>query len=544
MEFYFMSNDNDIPFTISNLLQEHPELKKRPDGLPYMGKRPNSQNFFDEVRKVEEAFYLYGNSDNLLDENLPSPPSEKIRLGGGSPAAFPPFAYAQRKIHEAVDYDKIHEYPLAAGSELARDEFREYLKSIGFQNNNPYQGSKVDENGLCRDNVIFTSAATQGFDLILKLICKENDIVIMTAPNYGLFSFMPERNGARVEVVHLKEENDWLLNPDDLAKKIDILNNKCNTLFKNCKHIPKVKAFVNTNPHNPLGKVMGKQHIPLLEKIGKICRERGVFVIDDLVYRDLTFDRNNIAVPMASLPGNFQNTISLFSTSKSYGLAGIRAGAIVADETLIRGIRNSIFQTFDSISIAQVAAVVGSYNNSPERNKEYNKYFSKIIPEYKFRYNIIKAMVDGIDSIPSSKEKRNITDYIVLLKGKTKAQALLRGIDGVSIASGTEPESGFFTLLDFTSLKNKFYYDMKIQKESDCLKFLYCDNNIKLLPGKSIAWPKSDQIVARITFALERDELVDAMEKIKQSVGRLNDHPHKYVNINLSLLKNINDKSK
>ncbi|MEG0994615.1 MAG: aminotransferase class I/II-fold pyridoxal phosphate-dependent enzyme, partial [Bacilli bacterium] len=80
---------------------------------------------------------------------------------------------------------------------------------------------------------------------------------------------------------------------------------------------PKVVAFLNMNPHNPLGKVMSVKNKDLIEKIGDICLEKGVFVIDDLIYRDLTFDQDNLALPMASYPKYFNNTISLFGLSKS-----------------------------------------------------------------------------------------------------------------------------------------------------------------------------------------------------------------------------------
>ena len=103
------------------------------------------------------------------------------------------------------------------------------------------------------------------------------------------------------------------------------------------------------NPSNPTGKVMGEKEKDLLEQIGKVCEERGVFVIDDLVYRDISYDKDNIAKPMASIKGMFRNTISLFGLSKSYGLASLRAGFIVADEIIIREVVNRIFQGMEHL---------------------------------------------------------------------------------------------------------------------------------------------------------------------------------------------------
>lgn len=517
------------PLSVKRLLDERNELATKNDGLPHVGSRPEFQEFYTTVKKVKEAFDLYGFSENLLDKNLPLPPAEKVRLGSGSPAAFPAFPTAKKKIIEALESNKIHEYPLAAGNETAREEFVKYLASIGFKNDTPYADSQTVVNGLSRENVIFTSATTQAFDLILKVIARKDDIVLMTAPNYGLFSFMPERVGARVEVVSLKEENDWLLNPQDLAQKIDDLNQKCAALHKNKKtRMPRVVAFFNMNPHNPLGKVMGKSRLELLTQIGQVCIERGVFVIDDLVYRDLAFNRDELAVPISSIKGMFQNTISLFSLSKAYSLASLRAGAIVADETVIRGIRNAIFQSLDSVSTLQVAAIAGAFNTSAERQKEYQKYFSKLIPEYQYRYQLIKALVEGVSAVQDKNLQKQIIRDVEKYTDRVKSKKLLQGMKGVHLAARTTPEAGFFALLDFSGLKNKYYYELQIKQEEDLMKFLFNDNNIKFISGKSISWPNDQQFIGRVTFALERDDLIWCFSKIHESVEKLKDKKQKY----------------
>ena len=51
-----------------------------------------------------------------------------------------------------------------------------------------------------------------------------------------------------------------------------------------------------------LGKVMGKNQYSLLCEIAEVCKKRGVFIIDDLVYRDITYDKENIALPIATIP--------------------------------------------------------------------------------------------------------------------------------------------------------------------------------------------------------------------------------------------------
>ena len=44
-------------------------------------------------------------------------------------------------------------------------------------------------------------------------------------------------------------------------------------------------------------------------------------------------------------------------------------------------------------------ALMGAFNATPKRNKAYKEYFDKLRKEYQHRYKIVKAIVEGIDSI-------------------------------------------------------------------------------------------------------------------------------------------------
>ena len=120
---------------------------------------------------------------------------------------------------------------------------------------------------------------------------------------------------------------------------------------------------------------MGESETELLTEIGQVCLDRGVFIIDDLVYRDSSFDPNHLAKPIATIPGMFRNTISLFGLSKSYGLASLRAGFVVADEIVIREVINRIFQSMDSAPDLVGQALAGAFNTSERRKQVYEEYF-------------------------------------------------------------------------------------------------------------------------------------------------------------------------
>ncbi len=486
--------------SIKKLLDKHPDLQTlNPDGLPSIGKPPAFNSFSRDLMPLKKMFDIYGNSAGLIADDLPKPPATKIRLGGGSPGSFPLFPPVAKAIKDKLYTHKMNEYPMAAGDEQSRCDVADYMNSIGYPN-------------IDKSNIIFTSGSTQGFEFVLKLILSSDDIVIIPAPNYGLFSFIPERVGAVVKFMDLSPEDNWLPNPEKLAKILD--------------ENPSAKVFINTNPHNPMGRVMGKDDIELLSKIHQVCSERGVFVIDDLTYRDLGFNQDNMAVPIATLPNAFPNTISLFSLSKCYHAAALRAGAIVADERIIAGIRNHIFQTIDSVSIDTCVAFAGAYNNTPERHNEYKKYFKTVLKEYRYRYYLMKAIIDGINSIQDKNLREEIKKDIDKLAIDKPTD--YDGIPNIDLITADLPDSGFFAMLDFTKMKNKYYYSHRIINDEELSRFFYCDNNIKFLTGSSIGWPNKEQLVGRVTFAFDRSGLINSFLKLKESAGKIKDHPTDY----------------
>ena len=137
------------------------------------------------------------------------------------------------------------------------------------------------------------------------------------------------------------------------------------------------------NRNGKLRKYMGEKDVELLKEIGEVCSKRGVFIIDDLVYRDICFEEDGKAKPIATIPGMFRNTISLFGLSKSYGMASLRAGFVVADEIIIRELINRIFQGMDSAPDIVGRALAGAFNVSPERDKVYKEYFDELRKIYK-----------------------------------------------------------------------------------------------------------------------------------------------------------------
>ena len=372
-------------------------------------------------------------------------------------------------------------------------------------------------------NITFLPSTSIAFNMIVNIISKPGDVVLVTGPNYGLFTIRAERAGAEVDILPLSKEDNWLVNPEKLANKIDDVNDSLQKVYHRRKgYIPRVVAFVNANPNNPTGKVMGEKQAELLKEIGEVCLKRGVFIIDDLVYRDLTFDSSNLATPVATIPGMFRNTISLFGLSKSYGMASLRAGFVVADEVIIRELINRIFQGMDSAPDIVGRALAGAFNVRPERDHIYQDYFSKLRKIYQDKYQLLKALVEGIDTITDNKLKDSILQKITnIISDKKLQKQVLQGLPYTKFPDNLEPESGFFAILDFTKVRGMKYQNMIINTERDLLTFFYRTYRTRFLVGQSISWPYPNELVGRVTFALEDEKIISALTQMNLSLHLL-----------------------
>lgn len=499
---------------IDRLLRENPSLGERRFGLPDIGRRHDGEKFNPTVQKISDAIEFYGYG--VRDEDILVKPD--IDLGGGNPLDFKPFPLSIEEMKKSLDSNLLYRYPYTEGDDSIRKILLDYVEKEGFVNDTPYSYSDIDDKGLSVHNITFLPSTSIIFNIIINIISKPGDVILIPGPSYGLFTIRAERAGAEVDFLPLEREDDFLVNPKKLALKIDDINQSIQKVYNRRKgYVPRVVAFLNANPNNPTGKVMGEKHAELLKEIGEVCLKRGVFVIDDLVYRDVVFDQNNLAKPMASIPGMFRNTISLFGLSKSYGLASLRAGFVVADEVIIREVINRTFQEMDSSPDIVGRALAGAFNVSLERERVYNEYFSELRNKYIYKYNLLKALVDGIDSVDNSLRDiiyKNVNDVLPL-----DADKILKGLPYVNLA--LEVESGFFAIIDFTNVKGMKYKGEEITTERDLLNFFYKRNRIRFLVGQSISWPYKDELVGRISTAMDDSKLINSLRDMHYSLELL-----------------------
>jgi N-succinyldiaminopimelate aminotransferase len=106
----------------------------------------------------------------------------------------------------------------------------------------------------------------------------------------------------------------------------------------------RTKVIMLNSPHNPTGAVLSR---PELEMIASIAIEHDLLVVSDEVYEHLAFEQPH--VPISTLPGMFERTITISSAGKTFSFTGWKIGWATGPAELVASVRTTKqFLTFVS----------------------------------------------------------------------------------------------------------------------------------------------------------------------------------------------------
>jgi N-succinyldiaminopimelate aminotransferase len=115
------------------------------------------------------------------------------------------------------------------------------------------------------------------------------------------------------------------------------------------------KAIVLNTPHNPSGKVFSRAELQL---VADVCREHDLVAVTDEVYEHLVYDGEH--VPLATLPGMAERTVTISSLGKTFSVTGWKTGWVTAPAPFIRAIQTvKQFLTFTVSAPYQRAVAYG-----------------------------------------------------------------------------------------------------------------------------------------------------------------------------------------
>lgn len=118
------------------------------------------------------------------------------------------------------------------------------------------------------------------------------------------------------------------------------------------------RAIYFNTPINPSGVVFTRSEI---EEVAAFAMDRDLVVIADEAYEDLVYDGEHVSI--ASLPGMFERTITLFTLSKSYAMTGWRIGYAVATEPWMTGLSKTVLYSSNGVSTPTQWGALAAFTN-------------------------------------------------------------------------------------------------------------------------------------------------------------------------------------
>lgn len=168
------------------------------------------------------------------------------------------------------------------------------------------------------DDVLCFAGAEEGLYCAMHALLDGGDHAIVLVPNYQSMESVP-RSLCEVSGVALQANRNWDLDIEDVRAALR----------------PNTKLIAVNFPNNPTGKIVPHQTFAALIDL---CRERGIFLFSDEVYRGIERDSGKRLPQAADL---YERALSLNVVSKAYGMPGLRVGWIACrDRSVLERMRN------------------------------------------------------------------------------------------------------------------------------------------------------------------------------------------------------------
>lgn len=236
--------------------------------------------------------------------NLLAQQYDALNLGQGKPDFDTP-ADIINQLVQAAQAGKYNQYAPGPGSPALRQAVAEHAARFYQINLDPDK------------SILVTAGATEGLLSSLLGLVDPGDEVIIIEPFFD--SYVPGviMANAIPRYVPLHPPH-WTFDPDELKAAFS----------------KKTRAIILNTPHNPTGRVFTRAELAM---IAELCIEHDVIVIADEVYEHLTFDHNQ-HIPIATLPGMFERTITVSSAGKLFSMTGWKIGWVSGPADLVEGV--------------------------------------------------------------------------------------------------------------------------------------------------------------------------------------------------------------
>jgi aspartate/methionine/tyrosine aminotransferase len=285
-----------------------------------------------------------------------------VNLGQG----FPDFAgpdFVKEAAVRAIRADR-NQYAVSHGTPRLRRSIADRWQRL--------YGRELDPEA----EVTVGSGATELLlDALLGLV-DPGDEVILLEPFYD--SYLPDvRLAGGVPRFYTLRPPAWGIEADRLAGLVT----------------PRTRLLLLNTPHNPTGKTFTREELRL---IAAVCVEHDLLVLTDEVYEEIRFDGAE-HIPIATLPGMWERTLTVSSTGKTFSLTGWKIGYAVGPGPLTRAVRSvhqfATFSTSTPFQEAMAEAMEAAATSG---------YYEQLRREYAERRDRLAAALNraGLPTLP------------------------------------------------------------------------------------------------------------------------------------------------
>ncbi len=237
--------------------------------------------------------------------------TESINLGQGFPDTDGPAAVAEAAARAILE-GRGNQYPPGPGIPQLRRAVADHQAE--------WYGLGYDPD----TEVLITAGATEAIAAALLALVNPGDEVIAFEPYYDSYAAcIAMAGGVRVPATlrpPTEQQPRWHPDLDALAAAIT----------------ERTRILLLNTPHNPTGMVLTE---PELRRLADLVIAHDLIVITDEVYEHLVFEGSH--VPMATLPGMRERTVTISSSGKTFSFTGWKIGWVTATPELVGAVRTA-----------------------------------------------------------------------------------------------------------------------------------------------------------------------------------------------------------
>lgn len=252
----------------------------------------------------------------------------------------------------------------AMASCVMEKEYSKYPPPEGFSE---LRQLILDDLNVKNCEVLLTAGATESLYLCMQALLEPDDNVVLSDPGYFIIGDFANRFANEVRYVPIyNEECGYKLTPKLLRENMD----------------ENTKMVILIDPLNPLGSAYTEDE---LKEFAEIAIENDLYLLHDVTYKD--FARQHFSAEDYA-PGQ---TLTIYSFSKIFGMAGLRIGSVVSSKAIIDVIKNAVVNDLGVNIIAQYGAIAGLKSKDEWEDKIRDISFTN--------QKLIKEMIDEIDGV-------------------------------------------------------------------------------------------------------------------------------------------------